>query len=81
MKGALHWLRCMVHNPALPGEIDPPISPGYKVFFRQIQNQLFLNVLLLQFLPSDVSYNSQIVIVGHLRCTDFDRNDSPIFSL
>ena len=41
MKGALHWLRRMVHNPTLPGENDLSISQGYGVCFRQIPNQLF----------------------------------------
>src|SRR5215475_4055186 len=48
---------------------------------RMVQNKLILNLLLLQVLSSEVSYNNQAAIVGHLRCTDFDRNDRPIFSL
>ena len=43
--------------------------------------QLILSLLWTQFLSREISYNFKVAIIGHLHCTEFDRNDRPIFSL
>ena len=48
---------------------------------RRGQKELILSLLWTQFLSSEISYNFNVAIIGHLHCTDFDRNDRPIFSL
>jgi hypothetical protein len=45
-----------------------------------VQKPLILSSLLTQFLSREVSYNPKVAIIRHLRGTDFDRNDRPIFS-
>ena len=42
---------------------------------------LILSLLWTQFLSREISYNFKVAIIGHLHCTDFDRNDRPISSL
>ena len=48
---------------------------------RRGQKELILSLLSIQFLSSEISYNFKVAIIGHLHCTEFDRNDRPIFSL
>ena len=57
------------------------ISFRIKTGNRGGQKQLILSLLWTQFLSREISYNFKVAIIGHLHCTDFDRNDRPIFSL
>lgn len=56
-------------------------SAGISVSFPEDHKELILSLLWTQFLSSEISYNLKVAIIGHLHCTDFDRNDRPIFSL
>src|SRR5262245_51604859 len=65
-----------------------PLEPTLSVTehltgIRRKERMVKCNLLVFQFLflSREVSYNNQIAIVGHPRCTDFNRNHRSISSL